>query len=461
MHLKSFALQGIKCFDDARFEFPQREDGSYGGWNVLLGANATGKSTALQAMAVALVGPAAWAPLLTPLGWVRSDPKRVLGHLIATITKGDRDVADRNLQGPFTAKITVTPDVPVEIGKQSYDSPQFVLGGADRSALQKSAYATKKAGWFAAGYGPFRRLSGGSSEAIESLSLPRQHRMASLFREAVALTQCEPWLASLRDRANDGDDPEQKRHLATYEAVRRVVDALLPDGVKIADVKARRVRFVTAGGRDIALADLSDGYRSFLALALDVLRHLVEAHGGDLAKLVSPRGARVTVEGVVLIDEVDAHLHPRWQRRIGTLLPAVFPNVQFIVSSHSPFVAQAANPGGLFVLRPAGEGDAIKVVKPVETVRGWRADAILTSELFGLGDTVDEETEKLLARYRTLGRKRDFETLKPTERRELESLETRLADTLSAPGESHEEHARREATERYIRDTLAKLHEAG
>lgn len=461
MYVKSFELRAIKCFESVRLEFPQRDDGSFGGWNVLLGGNATGKTTALQAMALSLVGPSAWASLLTPLGWVRSDAGTALGQLSAVITQGKRDKADPGVQGPLTATIAVTPDAAVEIQRSTYDTPQFVLRGAHRSALLKSVYATKKPGWFAAGYGPFRRLSGGSFEALANLSLPRQHRMASLFREAVALTQCEPWLQSLRDRARDLEDADHTRHRAAYDLVRGVVDALLPGGVKIADVSAKGVRFRTTSGRTITLADLSDGYRSFLALTLDLLRHLLDAHGGDVTKLVTKGGAQVTVEGVVLIDEIDAHLHPRWQRLIGQRLQEVFPNVQFIVSSHSPFIAQAASEGGLFVLRPSADSDAVEVVQPVASVRGWRADAILTSELFGLDDTVDPDTAQLLARYRALVQKRDFSTLKVGERRELDALETRLAYTLSAPGEAHEEHVRREATERYIRETLQKLADAG
>ena len=60
----------------------------------------------------------------------------------------------------------------------------------------------------------------------------------------------------------------------------------------------------------------------------------------------SPSGAPVvTHRGVVLIDEVDVHLHVSWQRSIGFWLKKHFPNVQFIVTTHSPFVCQAADPG--------------------------------------------------------------------------------------------------------------------
>lgn len=104
----------------------------------------------------------------------------------------------------------------------------------------------------------------------------------------------------------------------------------------------------------------------------------------------------------MLIDEVDTAFHPSWQRRIGPMLQRVFPNVQFIVSTHSPFVAQSASERGLFVLQAAPDR-AVRVVQPAASVRGWRADALLTSELFGLSDTVDLATEARLAEYHALG----------------------------------------------------------
>ena len=57
--------------------------------------------------------------------------------------------------------------------------------------------------------------------------------------------------------------------------------------------------------------------------------------------------------------------------------------MQFIVTSHSPFVAQAASDGGLIVLQPSGPDGAVEAHRPVESVKGWRADQILTSPLFG------------------------------------------------------------------------------
>ncbi len=461
MYLESFTIKGIKCFEAATFEFPADGDGGRAGWHVLLGANATGKTTVLQAIAVSLVGPGAWAQLHTPVGWVRQGGEADPGTLSASIRKGKEDGADRGATGALEAHVRVTPDAAVKLGKQTYDTPQFVLGPHQKAALLKSVYASKRRGWFACGYGPFRRLSGGSSEATATLSQPRQFRVASLFRESIALTQCEPWLTQLHHRAHDDDNPNQKHDRRTFDAVVGIVNSLLPGSVRLDRVGSTGAQFTIAGPRKVTLADLSDGYRSFLALVVDILRHLVDAD--DLSKRLAEvtiegrKWTQVTSEGIVLIDEVDAHLHPSWQRSIGAHLQRVFPRVQFIVSSHSPFVAQAASERGIFVLKPTGDGGGVEVTTPVDSVRGWRADAILTSDLFGLDDTVDLDTAALVQEYRALSARRSFGKLTRAERTRLDRVEAELSRTLTAPGESIDEFRRRVETEAYIQKTLDGL----
>jgi predicted ATP-binding protein involved in virulence len=93
---------------------------------------------------------------------------------------------------------------------------------------------------------------------------------------------------------------------------------------------------------------------------------------------------------VVLVDEIDLHLHPKWQRDIFRYLSERFPNTQFIVTAHSPLIVQAApEDANIVVLRK--EGDTVVIDQEVENVRKWRIDQILTSDLFGLDSTRSPE----------------------------------------------------------------------
>jgi hypothetical protein len=475
VYLSSFRIRGIKCFEEEQeFVFPQRQDGRHAGWHVILGANASGKTTVLRAIAMCLLGPS--LKILDPVGWVRSkqgNEKPTYGAFDAKLTKGEEDIAETNQKGPFVPRLYVTPDDVIEINGDEYDRAQYVNGSSEpeKKKLLKSVYASKKAGWFSCGYGPFRRLSGGDEAILNTLTHPRQHRFASLYYESIALSKCEPWLINLHHQAVDKDSIERESAIRTLSIVKTIINALLPKGVRIHGIAASPtgVQFADSWGTIVHLSDLSDGYRSFLALAMDILRQLADVYGEKLGSLtedvpvdgsMSPHltmEKRITAEGVVLIDEVDAHLHPSWQRTIGFMLQKVFPNIQFIVSTHSPFVVQAASEGGLFVLRSTPTSNSVRVIQPIKSVRGWRAEAILTSELFGLEETVDTETEEVLREYHRLSTKRSFGQLSQEEQDKLDQLEARVARELTAPGETMDEVRRRRDMEAYVDETIGKL----
>ena len=103
-------------------------------------------------------------------------------------------------------------------------------------------------------------------------------------------------------------------------------------------------------------------------MTIDLLRHIL--HEREIGANPTSKGDRpaLDTEGVVLIDEVDAHLHPTWQRDIGVRMCEVFPHMQFIVSSHSPLVAQAAKRDRLFMTGIDREGRV--VVQPASKATG-------------------------------------------------------------------------------------------
>jgi predicted ATP-binding protein involved in virulence len=106
---------------------------------------------------------------------------------------------------------------------------------------------------------------------------------------------------------------------------------------------------VDKGGASLDLSQLSDGERAFLAIICDLGRRLALAN----PLLPNPlHGA-----GVVLIDELELHLHPKWQREVSDKLRNTFPNIQFIATTHSPFVIQSLHPGELINLDPDEFGE--------------------------------------------------------------------------------------------------------
>lgn len=124
------------------------------------------------------------------------------------------------------------------------------------------------------------------------------------------------------------------------EAVRAAVKTCIPDCDSFYfDIELQQLMVEFKDGRLYSFDNLSDGYRNMLAIVADIAHRAARLNphlGSDAAKS-SP--------GIVLIDEIDLHLHPKWQREIITSLRSAFPSIQFIVSTHSPFIIQSLKRG--------------------------------------------------------------------------------------------------------------------
>jgi predicted ATP-binding protein involved in virulence len=124
-------------------------------------------------------------------------------------------------------------------------------------------------------------------------------------------------------------------------------------------------------------------------------------------------------EGVVLIDELDIHLHPLWQRDIAQLLQAQFPNLQFIVATHSPLIASGAGEKAATFRFSMSEGKAI--VEKVKNISALSVDYILRSPAFGLISPYSPQTQEKIDRYDSLLSKQN--RLSPEERRDFGQLQ--------------------------------------
>ncbi|MDX6312859.1 MAG: hypothetical protein QOF44_2323, partial [Streptomyces sp.] len=183
--------------------------------------------------------------------------------------------------------------------------------------------------------------------------------------------------------------------------------------------------------RSFPLREMSDGYRTVAALVLDVVRQIQAAYG-ELPAITAGGRVEITAPGVVLIDEIDAHLHVTWQRRIGDWLRQHFPKIQFIVTSHSPYICQAADPGGLIRMPGPDEDRAPEVVDEDlyhRVVYGSGDDAAL-SELFGLETPYSTRAEQQRRRLVELERKAVAGRADEAETQEYQELAERLTSSL-------------------------------
>jgi hypothetical protein len=163
----------------------------------------------------------------------------------------------------------------------------------------------------------------------------------------------------------------------------------------------------------VGINELGLGYRTMLAWIVDFAAGLFDRYPESKNPLAEP--------AVLLLDEIDLHLHPRWQRTIIDYLTERFPNTQFIVTAHSPLLVQAAAGANLVLLKR--RGDNVIIDNDPVSVKNWRIDQILTSDLFGLESPRSKETQKLLDERTRLLSKR---TLSPKDEEKLGELDDML-----------------------------------
>ncbi|MBD2182405.1 AAA family ATPase [Planktothrix sp. FACHB-1355] len=217
------------------------------------------------------------------------------------------------------------------------------------------------------------------------------------------------WFRNLEDLENEArrDRPDYRNN--QLEAVRQAIYSVIP-GFSNLRVRRSPLRMTVAKkGEELIINQLSDGEKCLLAMVGDLARRLAIANPG----LEKP----LEGSGVVLIDEIELHLHPKWQREIIPALTRTFPNCQFIVTTHSPQVVSHVKPEGIYILEATPDGI---VAKRPESSFGRDSNSIL-EDLMG----VSERPQEIKVRLRELFRLIDAGNLNGAR-----ELRHRLADEI-------------------------------
>ncbi len=387
MYIHKVSLRNIRGFESLDFDLA-RPDGTHAGWTVFTGDNGSGKSTLLKAIVVALLERGTSRSLQNFHRWIRDGA----GHDEASIQldivqcEGDDALADSGRKPsaePFPAKVILKNG-----GKETSIQPAIPQGKPHRyQTPDRTIWSLDAAGWFSCGYGPFRRVFGASPEATRQMVSPSTGRFVTMFQEAASLAEVDQWLRLLDHKKLENKDDEAEQLALVMEFLR---DDLMPNQITVDRVDSDGLWLKDRQGVQLAWGEMSDGYRAAAALLADIIRHLISIYGLKGLTEKTPEGKTVIRRsGVVLIDEIDAHLHPEWQREIGFWLKRHFPKIQFLVTTHSPLICQAADPNGLFVLPEPGSSDKPRALSKddYQKVIASRPDTILLSPAFGLQNT--------------------------------------------------------------------------
>lgn len=406
MHISRIQIENIRGFREVDLDL-RRPDGSLAGWTVLAGRNGSGKSTLLRAVALAIVGPEAALKLVRTFDrWIHEGEKNAWACVHS-------DEAP-----PF--ELAWQTDLEVEEPEINWN--------------ETSSSQRKRAGnGFLAGYGPFRRLTGHARDAQDLMQGPeRVARLVSLFRDEASLIEVVEWLTQVYLRRL-----EERPGAAELErdVLRILNDGLLPDGAQVEKIDSDGL-WVRQHGALLPLESLSDGYRTVAALVMDIVRHLHNAFGElNLQEVTNGKSSHLEIRhpGVVLIDEMEEHLHISWQQRIGFWLKSRFPDLQFLVTTHSPFICQAADPRGLIRLSAPGDDRPAEHVPDdlYHTVVHGSADDAVITELFGLESPYSEESEEIRREVAELEAALQTRKVSDRERKRLQELRDQLPQDQS------------------------------
>ncbi|MDV2993308.1 MAG: DNA replication and repair protein RecF [Chroococcidiopsis sp. SAG 2025] len=198
------------------------------------------------------------------------------------------------------------------------------------------------------------------------------------------------WFRSCEDLENEERRDDHEYRNLHLEAVRQAIYSLLPN---FSNLRVRRSPLrmtVNKNGQELIVNQLSDGEKCLLAMVGDIARRLAIAN----PSLPDP----LQGSGVVLIDEIELHLHPKWQREIIPALTRTFPNCQFIVTTHSPQVVSHVKPEGIYILEATDTGI---IAKHPESSYGRDSNRIL-EDLMGVPERPQEIKNRLRDLFRLI-----------------------------------------------------------
>ena len=340
VYLDRIELKNFKCFSNLTLQLPSYADNtSEEPWLVFLGENGVGKSSVLKAIAIALMG---------------QEYLDVLGITV-------RDVLKYNT---YSGHIKVFGKGNEEVYSVTFNKRKNEI----KASIQKPPA-------FIIGYGSTRLLPTGNLQPEKDH--PSYLKIKNLFDPSVSLSNAKEWFL----------DTNRK----TFNQVSKTLKNLLLlddlDSIKRSPKKGEIYIKYHQSGDNINIDHLSDGYKSIFAVAIDMIYTLSQENiVYELA------------EGIVLIDEIGTHLHPRWKMEIIERLRNTFPKIQFIITTHEPLCLRGLKEHEVVVLKRDDE-NAIIAISDLPDPSTLRIDQLLTSEYFGLNSTMDSKTEKEFERY--------------------------------------------------------------
>lgn len=399
----SLTLENVRCFGPKQTLNLSTKDGKPAPWTIILGQNGRGKTTLLQS--------------LTGFEMLHPDffqPHSAFSRPRFYLPPKEERQTIRRTDSPSAAEVIlrVASTMRLEIEPSRVSEVRYSTGPSDEETI--GPYQLDHFAIYCIAYGAGRRVGNAALSQAEA-----DDPTATLFSDRAELRNPEEWLLQLDYAFARTKDEEAKQR---FNEAKELLLKIMPEG-EVTDLRPvpgtgshpkPHVEFLTLDGW-VPLRQLGYGYQTLVTWVADLANRMAERYPNSPNPLHEP--------AVVLVDEIDLHLHPKWQRKLMSFLTGRFPNVQFIATAHSPLVAQAAADANLAVLRR--DGDHVIIDNDLGHIRNWRIDQILTSDLFGLETARPPQIEAALAER---GRLLSKSKLTSADKKRLAELEAEIGE---------------------------------
>ena len=334
MRIKQLKMQSFRGIDDLTIDFDEKES------TVFIGINGVGKSSILDAICLLLSYFMYWIG-----GTVDSENVKTFNEF---------DIANKNIITKLDIKISYRGEDSWTIYRErdgvtkvsGHEKRQNACDGIWRHWYNEPQYNIPLIVYY-----PTNRA------VIDiDLEVPIQSEFKQIDSYDKALAGGRISFSDLFQWFRNREDIESELRLENnpdyrdkqLEAVRQAISSLIPNFTKLRVRRSPLRMTLQKDGEELIVNQLSDGEKCLLAMVGDLARRLAIANPG----LKNPLDGF----GVVLIDEIELHLHPKWQREIIPALTRTFPNCQFIVTTHSPQVIGEIKPQGIYILEKTENG---------------------------------------------------------------------------------------------------------
>lgn len=411
MSLVRLIAENIGPFDRVDVDFSDGSGRPYPGPHILAGVNGSGKSTLLRAIAWAMSWPDYGFPEDESRHFLKGPKSRVVVQVtspdglsyIDAATADPEEGSLERLQDWVWSLQLFSPSPGLAVRVMEHSRVRFGNRGIPRKGFPFTIGA----------YAAARALSYvGAPSKMEALTRPTDHCLG--FESSVQNQAIQRWLVDLFSRRALAK--ERGQEFETYEqTLNRFQDALklvcghenVGADVELATMEPR----LCFHGNRLNFSQLSDGMRSTV---------------GWLADFMMRQDQNATRPGLLLLDEVDIYLHPRWQRILLPAMRRALPDVQIIASSHSPFVISSCADARIHVLTLDEHG--VAHAQPPQNAPFGESVTATLKDIFGVDSRFDAETERDLKTWDELKRAEATRDLTPDKKKQLEALSHELSE---------------------------------